>query len=138
MSRLGRKRPCRECPYRRTSPAGWLGSDHPTAFVGKSYVAEVDMPCHMAIDYTDPDWATSQEPDADMCAGALILLANDHKLPREPRMSDAVRAVEPDCEQVFASPGEFLAHHTGDERYATVRGRAQAAMDQWAMDRADL
>ena len=69
------------------------------------------MPCHMDIDYTDPEWKETQYPGADMCAGNLIYLRNHLKAPRDPGMHAAVRAVDP-SPHVFSHPGEFFDHHT--------------------------
>lgn len=78
------------------------------------------MPCHMDIDYDDPDWQDTQYPDADMCAGNLIYFRNHLKTPRDPGLCAAVRAVEP-SPHVFAHPGEFFAHHAPDADADTIQ-----------------
>lgn len=118
MPKLGRKTPCNDCPYRRDSARGWLGAEtDPEVFVSAALSdfmanpADIGYPCHLAIDYSDPDWKTTQLPDADLCAGALIMAANNYKLPRQPERAEAVRAVK-QSPAVFRYADEFIAHHT--------------------------
>jgi hypothetical protein len=130
-----RRTACRECPYRRTSRPGWLGDGDPVPFVAKTYLGERDMPCHMAIDYTRPDWLTEQLPEADMCAGALIMLNNDLKRPRDPRMAAACDHVTKDVKgDVFSHPGKFLSHHS---RCSVSRFEAQHLMLEYVIDHTD-
>lgn len=133
MAKLGRRKPCRECPYRTTAVPGYVGDDHPIPFVDKTYRGDVDMPCHMDIDYSDPEWRETQLPTADMCAGALIMMRNDLKTPRDPRMAEAVRGVER-SDQVFAGPREFLAYHMDDERYLDPMFTQKALVESWKHD----
>ena len=127
MPKLGRKTPCRECPFRRDAAPGWLGAEtDPQNFVR---AAESDisnqgaLPCHLTIDYTDPRWMSSQLPKADLCAGALIYAANQAKMPRSPDRAEAVRSVE-QSDAVFKYPHEFIEHHGGeitDPIYAYIK-----------------
>ncbi len=100
------KRPCKACPYRRKSLAGWLGSDTPEGFAATT-MADVPMPCHSTIDYEDPDWKETQLPKARHCRGALVLFANTCKISRDPERP----RVEPDHEEVFSNAAEFIEHH---------------------------
>lgn len=68
------------------------------------------MPCHMDIDYTDPDWAKTQEPTAPLCVGAMQYQNNNMKLSRDPEIAEAQRVVGNNA-NVFSSPEEFLIHH---------------------------
>lgn len=103
--------PCRECPFKRTSPPGFLGVDSARNFIAETVMGGTPMPCHMEIDYDDPDWRDTQLPDAPDCEGALRFLNNLMKLPRDPRYAAAVRASTQDTERIFASVQEFMAHH---------------------------
>lgn len=116
MSKLGRITPCHACPWKRNSIQGYLGSDKPESFFAATYYGDVDMPCHTQIDYSDPNWLQTQEPNVDMCAGALIFMANHMKLPRDERMAAAVRQIAERTPKsvratVFSHPAEFFAHH---------------------------
>jgi hypothetical protein len=103
------RRPCRECPFKRKSTRGYLGADYPEHFLEQT-LRGADMPCHMEIDYGDPDWAETQEPTAPMCRGALEFQNNWMSLSRNPK----VAAAQHQCgtnPNVFDSPEEFLIHH---------------------------
>lgn len=111
MTVLKHKTPCKQCPWRRTSAPGWLGAATPQEFLG-AVLAEADMPCHIAVDYEDPNWQ-AQLPTAPTCAGSLAFMQNIAKLPRDPDLAAKRNQVEPDREAVFCRPDEFLSHHGG-------------------------
>lgn len=98
--------PCAQCPFKRQSLPGYLGADDPESFITKT-MADMEMPCHMSVDYEDPDWESTLD-DAQQCAGAAIMFSNMCKLSRDPRR----KRLPADRETVFARPEEFLAHHT--------------------------
>lgn len=100
---------CGACPWRRTSIAGYLGADTPEGFLATSE-AEVRMPCHVTVDYEDPNWEENQEY-APQCAGRAAHFANRCKLPRNPALMRGV----PDP-NVFTFPQEFLDHHLSLKR----------------------
>lgn len=104
-----RKNPCRECPMRRQSAPGWTGAATPRELlVGMS--SGNAMPCHLTVDYDDPDWQDMLE-DARQCTGQAIYLANTCTLPR-PSPTPAIR-LPADRATVFSNALEFLAHHEG-------------------------
>jgi len=102
------KKPCRSCPFRRTSLPGWLGAAMPEEFA-LSIARDEALPCHESIDYEDPEWLTKWESRerGEHCIGSLILARNVLKLPR---FKDAPK-VEPDRALVFGSFKEFIEHH---------------------------
>lgn len=104
------KTPCAECPFRRASAAGWLGASSPQEFMDQAR-NELRMPCHLHIDYEQPDWE-GQVPDAPRCAGHAIFLRNTCNMPRDRELADFVKTVERDSEKVFQWPQEFIKHHT--------------------------
>jgi len=97
--------PCKECPWRKAAPAGWLGGH--SAEVYADAVAGNEVPaCHLR-DLGPEDDETS------MCAGALAVLANSCTSAwKTPGGDEARKTVgrRPDC---FAHPKEFFEHHTG-------------------------
>lgn len=107
------EKPCNDCPFRRKSMPGWLGDDTPENFIATT-MSDYPMPCHQTIDYSDPDWKRLWERVATgkLCGGALIFFANISKLSRWP---DRPR-LPADKENIFASPAEFIAHHTSLKR----------------------
>ncbi len=102
------EKPCRECPYRKKSFAGWLGAATPEQFM-RSTMSDQRMPCHLTIDYDDPDWKEkwSQKKAGKLCAGAAVFFSNQCKLSRDP---DRPR-LEADRENVFSYAHEFIKHH---------------------------
>lgn len=103
------KRPCRECPFKRTSMRGYLGSDNPEHFLDQT-LRGADMPCHMEIDYSDKEWLTTQEPTAPMCVGGLQMQNNWLSLSRNPKVAEAQDKAGTN-KNVFDNPEEFLIHH---------------------------
>lgn len=85
--------PCGDCPWRRKSAPGWLGSEAtPEEWVQRA-AAEAYVECHL---------------DASRhCAGIAIFRGNTGKRPRHPQ----VLRLDPDRETVFASHREFIEHH---------------------------
>lgn len=120
MPKLGRKRPCAACPWLKKSAPGYLGADTPEHFFRASVTQESKMPCHEQIDYSDEDWLKTQFPEVDFCAGNLIFYKNWLKMPRNPELYAAVRAVNP-SQHVFATPEEFFAHHAPEAGDDTVK-----------------
>jgi hypothetical protein len=111
MPILKHTKPCNACPWRRESAAGWLGASNPEEFIEQT-LAELEMPCHCAVDYDDPAWEKNQIPNAPLCAGSLVFMRNVCKIPRNHEHAEAVKSVEADRDNVFARPDEFIAHHS--------------------------
>lgn len=118
MTVAKRTKMCAECPWRKTSSPGWLGVSTAQDFVVTNDRAEGDMPCHMQVDYSNPNWKDTL-PEAPTCVGGVQFNANTCKLPRDPAMREAQRRYGPN-DEVFSSWQEFLAHHDNDlnRRYA--------------------
>lgn len=110
MPKLGRLTPCAECPWLRKSRRGYLGADNPESFYRSAVTNEGQHPCHIQIDYADPNWETDQLPHVDLCAGNLIHFNNTMKRPRNPELAAAVDLVGK-SPHVFDWPTEFMAHH---------------------------
>lgn len=118
MTQSSRK-PCKECPFRRDSRPGYTGEATPTEFL-KGTLLDAPMPCHMSINYDDPEWKAkwmlkaSSRPDyapepteGRHCSGAATFFANMGKVSR-----DRERPTRPrDIENVFIFPQEFADHH---------------------------
>lgn len=105
--------PCAQCPWRRTSAPGYLGNSTTLEFLSQAEFAP-RMPCHIFIDYEQPDWQEQIET-APRCAGHAIYLRNRGKLPEDAGTREMVQSVQPDRDNVFGFHVEFLRHHGGDE-----------------------
>ncbi len=119
--------PCRECPFRRVALNGYLGAATPENFINATLMTEVGMPCHLTVDYEDPNWRTTMETVAHLCRGALILLKNSCKLPRTPEYAKAVMETSADRDSVFANAAEFLSHHKAKIQPQIKRSCGRAA-----------
>lgn len=118
------RQPCKECPFRRASTPGWLGSGNPSYFVsaaladefgGEHHDGSYAEPCHMTVDYSDEEWR-SRSAEQEVCVGALIFYRNvdPYKHPRERRRTKLIAGVEPDHDLVFSTVDEFVAHHESE------------------------
>ncbi len=103
-------KPCKECPFRRKSLAGYVGNDTPRRFVAVAQFAEVPLPCHCKVNYERKDWKR-QADRAPLCAGFATFLANMIKSPRNAEIRKLLDDVKPDRKNIFATPAEMLAHH---------------------------
>lgn len=99
--------PCRECPFRRASAAGWLGPYDADEWVQLVHSDE-PIACHLTLGVSSPEDDDAWDRDGvKQCAGAASYRANVCKSPRDPSV-----AIGPaDRENVFANPMEFKAHH---------------------------
>jgi len=86
------QQPCGDCPWARTALRGWLGNTTASQWLQDAH-GEARIDCHTLRPH--------------QCVGAAIYRANVCKAPRDP---EALR-MPVDRATVFATPGEFLAHH---------------------------
>lgn len=109
---MTKRTPCKECPFRRESAAGYLGaaSGQPMEFVGPHWEGHARLPCHMQVDW-EAENCQEQAQKAPLCQGFLIMAKNSAKMPYNPEVAQAVRETEPDRELVFSFLHEFKEHH---------------------------
>lgn len=101
MMKVRHKTPCSECPFRRTSAAGWLGGSSAAAW--KSVMdTEGEIQCHMD--------AKKEKDRKAFCAGHMIHMRNSFKVPRDRDYANAVDQYKPNKE-VFRWQHEFIEHH---------------------------
>jgi hypothetical protein len=84
---------------------GWLGGYPAQDFINQVQFDGPPVPCHKTL---EPGAAEA------VCAGALIFMRNSCKSAQHPDYGDMLHQVEPDRENVFQWPHEFLEHHTQD------------------------
>lgn len=92
--------PCKECPFRRAAPAGWLGGPPVEDYMGCIRM-DVPISCHLTRE---------KKKEPAMCAGSLIHIKNQLKVPRDQGLYDAVKRVS-ESAAVFQWPHEFEHHH---------------------------
>ena len=91
--------PCHDCPWRRKSGPGWLGSDNTPEDWTRLAHGEAFIECHGI--------AESETSEAFQCAGVAIFRAN---VAKSCRRNDVLR-LPADRERVFSSSLEFIKHH---------------------------
>lgn len=92
-SKRQHRKPCSDCPWRRASLRGWVGSATPEAWIQAAH-GEERIDCH-----------TIEGPQ---CAGAATYRANVGKLPRDSSLLTLPR----NTTTVFGGRDEFLEHHS--------------------------
>jgi len=107
-------RPCAECPFKRSSCAGWIGGhDEPSEII--DLVEHVGFPCHMDVTkLTDSDESIDHSEACDMaryCSGGLIMLNNSLTLSRDENIARSQRELS-QSKDVFKTKHEFIKHHT--------------------------
>jgi hypothetical protein len=107
---------CRECPFRQTATQGWLGTNEPKEFA-RAALSDHSVPCHMTINYdeTDGDKLFEQMVRSPRCRGAVIMMRNERKLPRDPAAAAAVKDIQEDTKTVFSNRLQFIDYHEGAE-----------------------
>jgi hypothetical protein len=110
-------KPCKQCPFKRTSAQGYLGENRTEDFV-QAAMGEGKMPCHSTVDYTDPQWLSKflDGKRGTQCKGRAIFQANNCKLPRD----QEVLRLKSDRKLVFSTSREFTEHHS-NQRYLEDR-----------------
>jgi hypothetical protein len=113
---------CKACPFKRSSPAGYLGASSAGEFIDTT-MRDAEMPCHLTVDYTDPDW-NKRLDGAQFCAGAKIFFRNQCKRSRDTKRPE----LDADREDVFSHRGEFMDYHDNNtnRRIATVLQKDEA------------
>ena len=85
--------PCRDCPFRKDAPKGWLGEERI-----RIILAQTAFPCHKTIN--------GYESDRLQCAGHMILKGNKNdfvalakalNIQLNLKNQDAIFETEPDC-----------------------------------------
>ena len=90
------KTPCKECPFRKAAPRGYLGGNNPqkfTVIVGHDGF----MACHLTMGKKTPE---------KQCAGRAAMFANQCKVSRDKSVMEVPKQAE-----VVSSIFEFMKHH---------------------------
>jgi hypothetical protein len=117
-----KRKPCKECPFLKTSVAGWLGPDSAQEVTSRVH-GEAEYPCHMDVDVSikrDGSFIqnghTCAHPDkVEQCVGAIICANKSFKRYRVPELAahqDAVKGCPEEKDVMNA--WEFKKHH-GDK-----------------------
>jgi hypothetical protein len=89
-------KPCEDCPFRRNAIPGWLAGQSPADYCSMAH-SETLIECHCHV----------KDGKHIQCAGAAIYRANTFK-----RVALPCITLPADRKSVFATPVEFLEHHS--------------------------
>lgn len=108
-----KKEACKECPFKRDALQGYLGAaDNAEDFINPHWNADLPLPCHMTVDW-EADNAQDVAKEKPLCRGLLIMMRNSAKMPRDLDLEKARKSVQPDYENFFSFPNQFVEFHNG-------------------------
>lgn len=107
---ISRKFTCSECPFLKKSLAGWLADYTPSELL-IIIMGEKPFPCHMD-QQEDVKWEEVGDDENPLCAGALMFMKKNGKIPRNYELAEKVKEINiKDCDIILSSI-EFIKHHT--------------------------
>lgn len=102
-----RKTTCDECPFTKTSLAGWLANYTPIE-LHRIVMSELAFPCHMTHE-KDLTWKEAE--DNLLCAGAIRYMRKNAKQPRREDLAELVNGLTVSDLDNILSMKEFFEHH---------------------------
>jgi len=106
--KLRHKKPCKECPWRKCAPAGYMGGYDPATYADAVDNNEVPA-CHLKDDFGPDDDRTS------MCVGALTTMIKQCKSAYNTKGGEEARKkiADTDLGDCFDHVRLFYEHHAG-------------------------
>jgi hypothetical protein len=104
------KKSCNECPFTKTSLAGWL-ADYTPQDLHTLVMSERPFPCHMTHKEDMLSWEDAGTEKYPLCMGALKYMKKAGKLPRNKDLMDAMKDISRDDLDNILSLREFFEHH---------------------------
>lgn len=121
--------PCSDCPFRKDSMRGWLGSWPSAAHLSGHILAGNKFPCHMTMpDASDYEDMGTDEPlgqdeiddlimhDSTRCKGAMLYKEKAHAKYLETPITSQHDSI--------LAPDEFLYHHDREALIAAINNPA--------------
>lgn len=109
---MKKKEPCKECPFRRSSPAGWLGEHETSQEIANIVLFDGFFPCHMEVTKETEKGVPFDEAvqTSSSCIGSLAFMNNQFKRSRDHAIAKEQDQVgqRDDC---FKFAVEMRAHH---------------------------
>lgn len=114
VAKCTNRKPCAECPFRKTSMRGWLGPDKPQDVLFKVHTGEMYY-CHMdvAVKVEQAELSGVElDPDTvEHCVGALMHANKSCKRFRNPTLAAAQDRLESQDHSQILDVREFSQHH---------------------------
>lgn len=108
LNTCGRETPCAECPFARHVTPGKLGGSPIEVYIGQAY-GPFYLPWHSDYEPDSRERFDKGGAQVRQCAGAAIFRSN---IGVAELMPDGMHQLPKDTEKVFATRGEFIAHHS--------------------------
>jgi len=103
-----KRRPCKNCPFKKNTMKGWLGKDRMTEILQANTFV-----CHKTVDYekTDDDGRDLPDPNRLQCAGHMLIKGLENEFVRTANNL----GIELDLngkDEVFSSKEDCINHHS--------------------------
>ena len=98
------KAPCNECPWKKSSPPGYLGGNS-VGMYSEPTRRGTPLPCHKTMEGDSSGWKA--------CYGQLTTMRNSCILPVDENDKALRHSVPTDRENYFNHIHEFESHHEG-------------------------
>lgn len=98
---------CRECPFNRNGPRGYIGPYKSVNELHAAVTQESPFPCHLTVDHDG-----QQLDETELCPGSMIYANGACKLFRDPWMreqQERIRALNTDNN--VTTYADLLEHH---------------------------
>jgi hypothetical protein len=101
-------KPCKECPFRKRSPPGWLGPWEAEELL--MVAGRHDLACHMTVHRGEDH---TPMPHHQACAGAALHMNNKLQVAFHPSLVELQDKLKdsPEAKNVFKDTTEYLMHH---------------------------
>lgn len=94
------KSPCGTCPFRTDRPPFGLNADRVRGILGggkgKTHWPASSFLCHSTLNYDRNDGDASVPPDAQHCAGVMIILARENRFNDVMQVASRLGVFDPD------------------------------------------
>ena len=102
------KKPCRECPWRKTSPPGYMGGNDIVEY-GNAVRTDDRVPCHLLVDSGSFDDVKLDE----VCVGLTLARINSCKHVDDPGLIQLHMQYKdsPERKHVFTFAQQFIEYH---------------------------
>jgi hypothetical protein len=105
-----KKKPCKQCPFRKNSAKGWLGGDSGNP---EQFLQQLDhpnfYPCHSAINW-ERENVDEQGMKAPRCAGALQFMNNSMMQSRNSEVRELQKPLGKN-DEVMQFKHNFIEYH---------------------------
>ena len=106
------KKMCKDCPFKKTSAKGWLGSHNTDHFIN-IIESDLKLPCHNTMD-KNAGFISNENIEKSkkmrQCAGMLFMMNNCGKRSKNKKVSEWQDQVGKN-DNAFAHKSFFKSHH---------------------------